>query len=347
MTRKHYFSDLLDASKSVKGYKIKIIWRENMKLSELYTGQIVENDGIEYYVVLVIPKTKARETVNGEYVGTVRLFRVDTGEYKNYHNLEENLTVSKNQMTEEEKKTFLVKLQLSERLSKDVNTYVDAKFEDIRNVFHLKEGEKVLVVTGLNNTYYRVMIMENGELIKKTTVAYEGTLYCIEEERVEVDNLFVGKKIEHEIKPTIVKEGIDIQDKVLYLKNKIDKVKETIEKEPKLTNKKLGKYCMRSLDTKRLQLEIKNLYYNELKKVQQDYVNEEGKLVFTKYHSTSEDVTKALEEIYQYLVKVFDINETKTVQEQIKEEYPEVDLVICTKSADKRKQIRQLLPRIH
>ena len=104
-----------------------------MKLSELYTGQIVENDGIEYYVVLVIPKTKARETVNGEYVGTVRLFRVDTGEYKNYHTLEENLTVSKNQMTEEEKKTFLVKLQLSERLSKDVN-------EDIRKFCHLKEG---------------------------------------------------------------------------------------------------------------------------------------------------------------------------------------------------------------
>ena len=37
--------------------------------------------------------------------------------------------------TEEKKEAFLVKLKLVQSISKDVFTYVNAKFEDVKNIF--------------------------------------------------------------------------------------------------------------------------------------------------------------------------------------------------------------------
>ena len=121
----------------------------NIGLSDLYTGEILESDGKRYYVLLLMPKVRGKVNhmnENGEYRGTVRLFDVDTGEYtKSINTITSELTVSEKQMTEEEKEAFLVKLKLLQSISKDVFTYVNAKFEDVKNIFHIKEGEKILI----------------------------------------------------------------------------------------------------------------------------------------------------------------------------------------------------------
>ena len=315
-----------------------------MRCSEVYTGQIVESKGIKYFLVLVLPKTKARNTVSGVYIGTVKCYSVDTGEYQNFYYLQDAVE-SKEQMTDDEKTAFLMKLQLSDRIKKDVNTYINAKFEDIKNVYHLKEGDKILINNDLINKMYRVIEMEKGKLVEKSVATYEGKLYCISREVKDFDNLVVGKKIEDVIYETTRKDGVDVDEKVKQLKEQLKAFKERVEKETDLTNEKLGMYCIRKVGGKKLKSDIKKLYYNSLNRVKETYYNDKGQVVYVKSHNTDQNVGNALGEIKCCIDNLFGKTD-KSVPEQIKENYPNVKIHVCERSTDIRKQIRSVLPRI-
>lgn len=321
-----------------------MVMGEPMRCSELYTGQIIESEGIKYFLVLVLPKTKARETVSGEYVGTVRCFRVDTGEYQNFYTLTDAVE-SKEQMTDDEKTAFLMKLQLSEKIKKDVNTYINAKFEDIKNVYHLKEGEKILLGEDMLTNLYRVIEMEKGKLVESAVATHDGKLYCISRTVIDYDNLFVGKKIDDVIYETTRKDVVDVDEKVKQCKEQLKAFKERVEKETDLTNEKLGKYCIRKVEGKKLKSDIKKLYYNSLNRVKENYYNDKGQVVYVKSHNTDQNVENALGEIKCCIDNLFGKTD-KSVPEQIKEDYPNVKIHVCERSTDIRKQIRSVLPRI-
>lgn len=321
----------------------------NIGLSDLYTGEILEAEGKRYYVLLLIPKVKGKVSnmsVNGEYKGTVRLFDVETGEFISHNKITSELSVSERQMTEEEKESFLVKLKLVQSINNDVNTYVNAKFEDVKNIFHIKEGEKIIINNCTYTNYNRVVTMENGILKTKRVISYNGKMYALEETILSCDNLFVGTKLEEEVYKTTQKTGLTIIDKVNILKEKFLKVKEEYENEKYLTNEKLGIYSLKSLDKNSVKEELRSLYYNLLKSQRIDYMNEENECVYTRYHAIDENVESALNELYSYLVELFDLDENKTVKELLEENYPMVKLSICTNKAEKRKYVRAVLPKL-
>lgn len=322
----------------------------NIGLSDLYTGEILESDGKRYYVLLLMPKVRGKVhhmNENGEYRGTVRLFDVDTGEYtKNINTITSELTVSEKQMTEEEKEAFLLKLKLLQSISTDVYTYVNAKFEDVKNIFHIKEGEKILISNCIYTTYNKIVTMESGILKAKKIVKYKDKWYGLEEKNISCENLFVGTKIEEEIYPTTPKIRLKIEDKVKMLKEKFLEIKEEYEKEKYLTELKLGIYSLKSFDKKAIKEVLREVYYNTLKSQRVDYINEDNECVFTRYHVIDESVESALNELYLYLVELFDLGEKIQVKESLERDYPMVKLGICRSNAERRKYIRAVLPRL-
>lgn len=312
----------------------------NIGLSDLYTGEILELDGKRYYVLLLIPKVKGRVSnmsENGEYMGTVRLFDVDTGEYAKSIYTVTPFSVSEKQMTEEEKETFLVKLKIVQSISKDVYTYVNAKFEDVKNIFHIKEGEKILINNCTYTAYNQVVTMEKGVLKKKKIVKYKEKWYGLEEENISCENLFVGTKLEEEIYPTTPQTG---------LKEKFLKLKEEYENEKYLTELKLGIYSLKSLDTKSIKKAVSDVYYNTLKSQRVEYINEDNECVFTRFHVIDESVESDLKELYLYLVKLFDLGVKIEVKDSLEKDFPMVKLGICRRNSERKKYLRAVLPRL-
>ena len=130
------------------------------------------------------------------------------------------------------------------------------------------------------------------------------------------------------------------------LKEKFLEIKEEYENEKYLTELKLGIYSLKSFDKKAIKEVLSEVYYNTLKSQRVDYINEDNECVFTRYHVIDESVESALNELYLYLVELFDLGEKIQVKESLERDYPMVKLGICRSNAERRKYIRAVLPRL-
>lgn len=312
-----------------------------MDYSKLKVGTIITFNNEDYFVIPDIPSFAWTDKTDFYYKARAVAYNLTTGKKIGDTRVGKS-EISEHQLSKEEKKVFLIKLQMSGYLDKSFT--VDQSYDSIRNVSCMQDG--IAVIVDIEDNITTILLGTNG-IVQKLRTRRVDDVYCIiSTEDVDLKSrLVVGDKVEIEklVVPT-VKEVKVAENNVKKICTHMKKQYEKMISVTDLTMEKFAGYCISSLTKSELQSFVSTIYSRALSIYVRRIYSYNGKEFMLEDKKIKASVKKYfVQQITLYIINLYHITERESLDQLVQHDFPNVKLGPLYTSTIVRTAIKEIM----